>query len=103
MTALKPAADDPERLQSVACFWGGRSRPIRSCRSQEPATSIYCSQCTVRVTLVVFVMLPPLPVTVMVRLPVWAREPALTDIVTLPEPGAAMEELGLKVIVTLLP
>jgi hypothetical protein len=48
-------------------------------------------------------MLPPLPVTVMVRLPVWAREPALTVIVTLPEPGAAMEELGLKVIVTLLP
>jgi len=39
---------------------------------------------------------------VIVRLPTLAREPTLMVMVEEPEPGAAME-LGLKVMVTLLP
>ena len=51
---------------------------------------------------VVRVLPPPVPVMVIVRLPTLAREPTLMVMVEEPEPGAAME-LGLKVMVTLLP
>jgi hypothetical protein len=54
------------------------------------------------VTVVVCVRPPPEPVTVIVRVPVLARLPTVTVIVEVPEPGAAIE-LGLKLIVTLLP
>jgi len=51
---------------------------------------------------VVCVVPPPLPVMVMVRVPARARRLTRMVIVDVPEPGAAME-LGLKVMVTLLP
>ena len=51
---------------------------------------------------VVRVLPPPVPVMVIVRLPTFAREPTLMVMVEEPEPGAAIE-LGLKVMVTLLP
>jgi len=54
---------------------------------------------TVRVTLVVFVLPPPLPVIVMVWDPVLARELTVTFIVDVPEPGAGMD-VGLKLTVT---
>ena len=54
------------------------------------------------VTMVVCVMPPPLAITVMVRLPIRARELVFMVMVELPEPGAAME-LGLKVTVSPLP
>ena len=52
-----------------------------------------------RVTLVVFVLPPPLPVIVMVWDPVLARELTVTFIVDVPEPGAGMD-VGLKLTVT---
>src|SRR5208337_1172367 len=54
---------------------------------------------TVRVTLVVFVLPPPVPVMVMVWDPVLAREVVVTFIVDVPEPGAGMDA-GLKLTVT---
>jgi hypothetical protein len=51
---------------------------------------------------VVRVLPPPVPVMVIVRLPTFAWEPTLMVMVEEPEPGAAIE-LGLKVMVTLLP
>jgi hypothetical protein len=57
---------------------------------------------TVRVTVAVWVLPPPVPVMIMVWEPVVARLPTLTVIVDVPEPGAAME-LGLKVTVCWLP
>ena len=51
---------------------------------------------------VVRVFPPPVPVMVIVRLPTLACAPTLMVIVEDPEPGAAIE-LGLKVMVTLLP
>ena len=54
---------------------------------------------TVRETVVLFVLPPPVPVMVMVWVPVLARELAVTVIVDVPEPGAAMD-VGLKLTVT---
>jgi len=56
----------------------------------------------VTVTVVVCVTPPPLPVMVIVRFPVLAVRLALTVMVDVPEPGAAIE-LGLKDTVTPLP
>ena len=56
----------------------------------------------VSVTVVVCVTPPPVPVTVMVRVPARARRLTRMFIVDEPEPGAAIE-VGLKLIVTLLP
>ena len=53
-------------------------------------------------TVVVWVLPPPLPVMVIVRVPRVALLAAVTFIVDVPEPGAAME-LGLKLMVRLLP
>ena len=57
---------------------------------------------TVSVTVVVCVSPPPVPVTVMLRVPARARRLTRMLIVELPDPGAAIE-LGLKLMVTLLP
>src|SRR5277367_4621770 len=57
---------------------------------------------TVRATVVVCVLPPPVPVMVMVWTPIEARVPTLTVIVDDPEPGAAMG-LGLKVTVCWFP
>jgi len=54
---------------------------------------------TVRVTVVLFVLPPPVPVMVMVWDPVPAREVVVTFIVDVPEPGAGMD-VGLKLTVT---
>ena len=51
------------------------------------------------VTVVECVTPPPVPVTVMVRLPSEANRPAFTVIVDVPAPGAAIE-LGLKLTLT---
>jgi hypothetical protein len=56
----------------------------------------------VSVTVVVCVTPPPVPVTVIVRVPVLTRRLTWMLIADVPAPGAAME-LGLKLIVTLLP
>jgi hypothetical protein len=57
---------------------------------------------TVKVTVVVCVIPPPVAVMVIVRFPVEALRPTLTVIVDVPDPGEAME-LGLKVTVCELP
>src|SRR5258706_469536 len=54
---------------------------------------------TVRVTVVVWVMAPPVPVTVIVEVPGVAVEDTVKVSVELPEPGAAIEA-GLKEAVT---
>src|SRR3954470_10005931 len=54
---------------------------------------------TVRLTVVVWVMEPPVPVTVIVEVPAVAVEATVMVIVELPEPGAAIE-VGLKATVT---
>lgn len=59
------------------------------------AASLLPGYCTVRVTVVVWVMPPPVAVMVMVRVPLVARELTVTVMVEVPAPGAAMED-GLK-------
>jgi len=54
---------------------------------------------TVRPTGVVFVMPPPVPVMVMTKCPISLAVLAVTCIVAVPEPGAAMD-VGVKLTVT---
>src|ERR1035437_3576172 len=54
---------------------------------------------TVSETVVVWVIPPPMAVTVMAYAPVATEEPTAMDIVEVPEPGAAMDD-GLKATVT---
>ena len=53
----------------------------------------------VRVTVVVRVLPPPVPLMAMLRVPVLAREVVVTFIVDVPDPGAAMD-VGVKLTVT---
>jgi hypothetical protein len=54
---------------------------------------------TRRLTVVVFVMPPPVPVMVMTKRPAVLPELAVTCIVDVPEPGAGMD-VGVKLTVT---
>jgi len=56
----------------------------------------------VRVTVAVFVTPPPVPFTVIVRVPVVAFAPTLMCMVEFPAPGAGMV-LGMKVTLTPTP
>ena len=54
---------------------------------------------TMRLTVVVFVMPPPVPVMVITEFPMGAPVLAVTCIVAVPEPGAGMD-VGVRVTVT---
>lgn len=71
-------------------------------KPQRPETFHCHYMLTVRVTLVVCVLPPPVPVMVMVWAPIEAAEPTLTVIVDVFEPGAAIG-LGVKVTLCALP
>ncbi len=62
-------------------------------------TGLVLGAVTVKATVAVWVVLPPVPVTVMVEAPVAAEEATVMVIVELPAPGAAIE-VGLKATVT---
>lgn len=75
---------------------------VQLCCSELAKHSYYRYLTTVRATVVVCVLPPPVPVIVMVWTPTLAFLPTLTVIVDDPEPGAAMG-FGLKVTVCWFP
>ena len=79
----------------------GRSYPIQTiCEIISQRIDALKDQCvTCRETVAVSLLLPPVPVTVMVYVPIELFESAVTVMVEVPEPGAAMD-MGLKVTVT---
>ncbi len=75
-------------------------QPLKLPVSKPPLTTgLVPGAVTVRLTVAVWVVLPPVPVTVMVELPAAAEEATVMVIVEVPEPGAAIE-VGLKATVT---
>jgi hypothetical protein len=75
-------------------------QPVKLPVSKPPLTTgLVLGAVTVRLTVAVWVLLPPVPVTVMVEVPVAAEAATVMVIVELPEPGAAIE-VGLKATVT---
>jgi hypothetical protein len=76
----------------------GRERENSDLLAEPPVVVYALYRVTVRVTVVVWVMPPPLAVMVMVRLPTVEFRATATVIVDLPDPGAAIE-LGAKVTV----